>query len=501
MGSEVTENDDAGMTSQDVSLHAARGTAWTYLGFIGSRLLAFASSILLARLLIPEQFGLMSYCLMTIQFIEILNTFGMDAALIARRDRFTEAANTTFFVALAISLLTYAVAWFAAPAIASFFHAPEVTALLRVLALVLPIGSLDLVHHAIVQRQLRFKRMVLPEVAATLVKSGIAVYLAWKGYGAWSLVIGHLAGEVVTTLAYWLTTRWLPGWRFDAQVTREIARYGMHMVGAGFAGALFINLDYILVGRLLGTSALGFYTLGYRVPELVIRNFNFVVGRVGLPILARVQNDHELLRKTYLTYIRFVSLFVFPAGIGIAMTAHLFVPIFYTEKWLPTVGVMQILSVAMTVTPMGFLPGVLYKAVNRPEILTRLVVIKVPVAALLLWFGSRWGINGVAVGQLASIFFAVSLDALMVRRVFGVQGRQLLQALAPALGSTACMALVLGAVILFVAPGGLAGLLVLSLLGMLAYAGSLLVLSRETVWRTWGMLRQMSGKQGSVEGS
>jgi O-antigen/teichoic acid export membrane protein len=485
----------------DVSRHAARGTLWTYLGFASSRVLAFASSVLLARLLLPEQFGLMSYCLMAIQFIEILNTFGMDAALIARRDRFETAANTTFFFAMLISLATYAVTWMLAPWIARFFHAPEVTSLLRVLALVLPIGSLDLVHHSMVQRQLRFRQTVLPEIGAMLVKAVVAVLLAWRGFGAWSLVIGHVAGETVTTLCYWGIAPWWPRLRFDPQVSREIAHYGTHMIGIGLAGALLVNLDYILVGRLLGTTALGFYTLGYRVPELVIRNFSHVVGRVALPILSRVQEDRTVLHATYLTYVRFVSLFAFPAAAGIALTSHLMVPVFFTEKWLPTVPVMQMLAVAMGVAPLGFLPGVLYKAVNRPQILTRLVALKVPVSALLLWWGAQSGIHGVAVAQLGCILFAVFVDAWTVRRVLGIGAVAMLRAVVPATVSTLGMATTVALLLWAATPQGVAGLVLVGFVGVAAYVGCLRWFSRETLLRAWGMMRQLLRRPDAVEGS
>jgi O-antigen/teichoic acid export membrane protein len=216
-GRRLDSKDHEKLAIQNVSQHAARGTLWTYLGSFASRLLAFAGSVLLARLLVPEQFGLMSYCLLAIQFIAIFNTFGMDAALIARRQHFDTAANTTFFFAIAISLLSYAVTWWMAPLLATFFDAPEVTALLRVLGLVLPIGSLDLVHHSIVQRQLRFRQTVLPEIGSTLIKAVVSVILAARGHGAWSLVIGHLVG-----------TPPCPQWRYPSRRAARSVQRGAH---------------------------------------------------------------------------------------------------------------------------------------------------------------------------------------------------------------------------------------------------------------------------------
>jgi PST family polysaccharide transporter len=278
-------------------------------------------------------------------------------------------------------------------------------------------------------------------------------------------------------------------------------RYGTHMVGIGLAGALMANFDSILVGRFLGTSALGFYTLGFRVPELILSNFSFVVGRVALPILSHLQGDRGGLQATYLTYVRFATLFAFPAGAGIALTAHLLVPVFYTDKWLPSVLVMQILAIAMAVGPLGFLPGVLYKAINRPEILTRLAVIKVPVAALLLWQGTHWGIRGVAAGQLAALLFAALLDTLTVRHVLAISFRATGRALMPALLATLCMVAAVGATATIVEPQGWWGLLLLGAEGLVVYAGSLWLFARETWDRTWGMLQRLLKGSSIVEGA
>jgi O-antigen/teichoic acid export membrane protein len=485
----------------DISRHAVGGTLWTYLSLISGRLLAFASSVLLARLLVPEHFGLMSYCLLAVQYVEIFSTFGLDAALIARRDRFEQAANASFFISLSFSVVLYGVSWVIAPVIASFFDAPDVTHLFRTLALVIPIGSLDLVHNAMVQRQLRFKNNLVPEISATVVKSTLSVYLAWRGFGVWSLVYGHVAGEVITTLAYWLVARWRPHLDFDARVTPELLVYGVNMVGVGVVGVVLVNVDYILVGRILGTTALGFYSLGYRIPELVIRNFGFVVGKVGLPILARVQWNLGELRVTYLKYLRYIALFTFPAGVGIALTAHLFVPVLYTAKWLPAVPVVQIIAIALAIASISYLPGVLYKAVNRPQILARLALFKAPFAVTVLWVSTRWGISGVAMGQLLVVLFAVSLDSYMARRVIRVGFRDMLHAILPALVGTATMALVDGAVILLIGPTGLGGLLLLSILGIVVYFGCLLLVDRESVTRAVRIVSRVLRRQGDEDPS
>jgi O-antigen/teichoic acid export membrane protein len=349
------------------------------------------------------------------------------------------------------------------------------------MGLSLPLSGLGMVPDTLLQRHLRFRTRMLPEVSKNLIKGLVSIILAWMGMGVWSLVWGQLAGIFIATVLAWILAGWKPTWRFDSGVTREIATYGFHIMLLEIAGAFRNNVDYLLVGRMLGAAALGYYTMAYRIPELLIRSVNIAVGRVSLPVMSMAQTDREHLRSFYFGYLRSLSMIIFPLAVGLALTAPVFIPLFLSEKWNPAIIPTMLISLALGIAAMGFIPGVLYKAIGRPELLSRLNFIKVPLAVAILWYSTRWGIIGVAAGQIAISMFSLALDTLTANHVMHYPNRDLMKALAPTFLSTLVMTLVLLALIRLLPFSDLVELILVVPLGVLVYFLMLWALDRETV--------------------
>lgn len=422
------------------SRDAVRGMFWMYLSFLGGKSLNFVTTMILASLLVPEQVGLVGYCTIAIQYLDILNTAGINSALIARKDKVEEAANASFTSSIALGIFSFGIAWVTAPAIALFFKSPEVTDLFRLLALSLPINGLGQVPDALLQRGLQFKKKLIPDFVRNLVKGLVSIILAIAGYGPWSLVWGQLAGETTATLISWILAGWLPSRKYDHKVSMETFSFGGHIIVIEFAGALRNNVDYIIVGRVLGAAALGLYTMAYRIPELIIRSFNNVVGKVSFPILSKVQTDIAGLRAIYFVYVRYIALLTFALGFGLALVSFPFVNTFLSADWQAAAMPMVLISVALTISSIGYVPGVLYKAIQRPEVLGRLTLGKLPVLIVILIIGTRWGIVGVATGQVFFAIFSLVLDCIIIKRVIGFGYWNTLQAVSPALAASASMA-------------------------------------------------------------
>ncbi|MBP7690441.1 MAG: lipopolysaccharide biosynthesis protein [Anaerolineales bacterium] len=466
-----------------LSLLAMQGTFWSYLSFISGKLLVFFTTVILARLLTPTEFGVMGYCLIVLQYLDLVSDISMDVALISRREKLEEAANAAFGVSLVTSLLIYAAAWVVAPAVASFFKEPEVAELLRTVIIVLPLAALANVPGALLQRELRFKAKLLPDITRSVVKGGLSIGLALQGFGVWSLVWGQIGGELATTGMVWLLARWRPTLRFEAAVTRDLIRIGLHIMTVSVAGTVLANVDYVLVGGNLGPAALGLYTLAYRIPELVINNSMSVIGRVAYPILARIQTDRQRLHMAYFTYLRYITLFTFPAGAGLALLATPFIHVAYTVKWAPAIPVMQAIAVAIALGSLGYLPGVILKATNRPEILNAFTLVKLPLTIGLLWYATRWGITGVALAQVGVALVNLAITTVLTRWALGIPVAGMLTAIRPAFLATLVMTGGVAAVAAVWPGDSLGTLLAWAGLGVLLYGAALAVFSRETVER------------------
>jgi lipopolysaccharide exporter len=473
----VPEHDPASNLTQKT----VKGVFWAYLSFIGGKGLTFLSTVILARLLLPEEFGLIGYCLVVIQYVDILNSAGISTALIARREKVQEAANAALMANIIFGLLCFAIAWVIAGPVSVFFKAPEIVPLFRVLALSLPLTGLGIVPETMLRREMKFQTVLISDVSRNFIKGAVSIGLAIMGYGVWSLVWGQIAGVLTGTILSWILAGWRPTWRFDTEASRSIVTYGFHIILLETAGAFRNNVDYLLVGRILGAASLGFYTMAYRIPELLIRSLNYVVGNVSLPALAITQSDKGRMKKFYFGYLRFLSMFVFPVGVGLAFTSPVFIPLFLSEKWANAIVPTALISIALGITALGYVPGVLYKAISRPDILNKLAFIKMPIAVLILWYSTRWGIVGVAAGQIAIGLFSVSLDLLVANRVMRYSLGELVRSIAPAFVSTLMMAAVLFLIQQSMPVEGLVQLIVMVVLGGLTYTGMLWFLNREAL--------------------
>ncbi len=469
-----------------VTRKAIQGTFWTYLSYIAGKLLSFVTTVILARLLLPEEFGLVGYATVVIQYLDVVNTLGMGTAVISRRNRLAEAANAAFYISISVGAALYGLAWLGAPIAAAYFREPVVTPMLRVIALLLPLNALSVIPGALIQRDLRFGVKIIPDLSSSLAKGAVSILMAWQGFGAWSLIGGQIASVFVAGVLHWALAGWRPTRVYDRQVTREMLAFGGHIIVVGFIGALLNNVDYLIIGRMLGAVALGVYTLAYRMPELVIRSINLVVGRVAHPVLSTVQMSTADLRAMYRRYLRYTALIIFPAGVGVALLSEPIIHVFYTAKWAEAIPVMRWIALAVTIAAMGHIPGVLYKAINRPDILNKLALIKLPVVIGVLWFATRWGVEGVALGHVALAIFKVTLDTAVASRFVQAGARDVFCALYPALISTLVMGVAVWGLLRALSPGDVWAIALGASIGALVYLGMLMLVRRDVVFNAAG---------------
>jgi PST family polysaccharide transporter len=477
-----------------LSNQAVKSTFWAYLSFVTGKALVFVSTIILARLLAPAEFGIVGFCLIAIQYLDVLNGLGVESALIARRDKVEQAANAAFALSIGSSLVLYILAWFAAPGIARFFDADDVTGLFRVLALGLLLNAAGSVPSAMIQRELRFKAKLVPDITSSILKGGTSIGFAVFGFGAWSLIWGQIAGGIMSAALFWILAGWRPTRLFDREVTKQVFGYGKHMIAIGIFGALVGNVDYLIVGRVLGAAALGYYTLAYRIPDLIVRSTVLVIAKVGFPFLSRLQSNPSELRSVYFKLLRYVTLFTFPAGVGLALIAPLFIRTFYTDRWEPSIVVMQFIAIAVAVTSVGYLPGLIYKSINRPEILTKIAAVRAILVVAVLVVAVRWGIAGVAFGTIVVELIAVALNTVIISRILQFPAWEMLRAITPALVASSAMALTVIAVMMTVKPDGLLGIVMLSVVGAMSYIAILAAISPDTTNQTRTMLRSTLGR-------
>jgi PST family polysaccharide transporter len=292
----------------------------------------------------------------------------------------------------------FAISWLVAPLAGWYFNDERAIPVIRVLALTFPISAMSNVHSNLLSKALQFRRRFVPDFLRSVAKGIFSVIFALLGFGAWSLVFGQVLGTLATVISYWSVFPWRPAFEFDRQIARELLSYGVNVVVVDSLGMLLLNLDYLFVGRFLGTEALGVYSLAFRMPDLLITQFCATVSGVLFPIYVKMRDDANSLGNGFLMAMRYVSMVTIPLGLGLIMVARPFVLTFLTDKWVDAIPVIQAIALYATFFSLAYNAGSLYKATGKPYILTRLALVRLALLVPVLYYAAAVAGNIQAVG-------------------------------------------------------------------------------------------------------
>ena len=430
------------MNSNTLTTKAIRGVLWSFAARYGGKVMLLLSTIVLARLLSQEDFGVAAYALIVIGLLDVLRGMGVGPALIYYQSD-PRAADTAFFLSLIVGCVLFATTLAIAPLVGVFFNDPRAVAVTQVLALSFPIAALFNVHDALLQKELAFKRRFVPDVLNAVTKGGVAIILAFMGFGAWSLVYGQLAGTFVSMVAYWWVCSWRPSWRFDMGLARSLLGFGSHIVAVNALGYLLTNAGHFVVGRFLGAASLGIYTLAFRLPDLIIRQIAVILGRVLFPTYVKLRDERDLLEKGFLTSMRYVALVTVPLGLGLAVVAEPLVVLLFSHKWIESAPVLQALSVHMMLISLSYNVGDIYKALGRPELLTRLALWRGLLLLPMLWWAAAGPGTLVAIAWVSVVVTMIHMMATIAvaARLLNVALGKVFESFTPALSAGVVMTL------------------------------------------------------------
>ena len=479
---------------------ATTGAIWNYVSFLASKGLLLVATIILAQVLNQDEIGLMSMALLVILVFDLFRDFGTGPALIHRQRDVKEATEVAFIISAALGVGLFILNWLLAPLTAQFFDTnnAEQTALLttmvQVLGFSLLFAALSSTQDHLLQKEIKFNRRMIPEVGRTLVKGGLQVGLALSGFGVWSLVIGQVVGEFVALVLLWALSSWRPTFRFDRALFRPMARYGLEIVLVDALGTFVANLDYFIIGRLLGPTPLALYSYAFRIPEMVLVNLSHAVSNVAFSVVSRLQDDLDAMREAYLTMQSYMLMILAPLGLGLFSCAPTIVHVLFKPNWWPIIVPMQILTIYMVLGGINHWPGVVYKAVGRPDILRSLSFVKLMMLIPTLWIGATFdGIEGVAWGLVIVRVIGIVIDMIVVSRFVHVTLWRNFQVIWPPMVAAILMALVVhGVFLLFdAAEHSIPVLIVAVAVGAVVYTIVIWLLNRTAVEAMFALLRSL----------
>jgi len=465
------------------SAATVKGTFWTYASYYSGKIIVFLSTIVLARLLTKEDFGVVGYALVVISLLDVLSDLGVGAALVYHREN-PHAASTAFWLGIFVGVALFGISWFVAPLAGWYFNDPRAVPVIRVLALTFPVSAFSNVHDNLLKKALEFRRKFVPDLSRSVAKGIFSILFAVFGLGAWSLVLGQVLGTLTTVFTYWRVFPWKPAFRFDWPLGRSLLSYGMNIVVVDSLAMLLLNIDYLFVGRFLGAEALGVYSLAFRMPDLLITQFCTSVSRVLFPVYVKMRDRAQSLGRGFLITMRYVSMVTVPLGLGLALVSRPFVLIFLTEKWVEAIPVIQAISIYAMFLSLAYNAGSLYKATGKPHILTRLGFVRLIMLAPALYFAVFYvkTIQSVGYAHAVVAFLAGLINLVVAARIVGINFVEVVDALRPALLSGLGMALaVLGVNVLTATLPLLAQLMLAILTGGIVYLSLLILQQRDLI--------------------
>lgn len=392
----------------------------------------------LARALFPDDFGVYGMGLLLGEFILRIGALGMGIGIIAKKDLSDEDLSTAFWTFAVLRIGMFFIAFGCAPIFAYFFNEPRVTDIVRVISFTFLIQIMGVVGNALLNKRLHFKQLFYVNLSMGLLESLIAVVLVttWiKSY--WALVFAHVFASLWSNFWIFMIAAWVPKFTFNQKSFRYLFRYGINALGDSITIYFKENIDYLLVGKILGAGMLGLYEFAYRIPSLFETRISYPLGQVMFATLAKVSLSEDRLRAGYIKGFKFISLICLPALGGLAITAKIAVPVLWGDKWLPIILPMQILCFAMAIKCTTNSARYIFLCKDRPDIPFKfnLITLVFTIIAVCL-FGYIYGIIGVATGMLVSTlpnFYFINLGIKMI----DLPLKRLLDACWPIMAATA----------------------------------------------------------------
>jgi len=367
---------------------------------------SFGTTLLLARLLAPANFGLVAIASLVVNTIQLFRDLGLSQALIYWQEDIEKAANTALFLIAAVGIILSMIAFSTAPLAAIFFDNDAVEPLVRVLAVTIIISSLNTVPATLLEKELDFKRLVLPSTLSNVGYALISLPLAFTGLGAWSIVWGQVGQLSIQATLTWAVSPWRPSFKLDKQVALAILRYGKYVIGAHIAVFFIYNLDNAFIGKLLGTAALGHYVLAFTLGSFPAVYIITLINRTTLAAYSKIQDRADLLRKAFLETLNYVLIITAPITLATIILARDFISVLYGQTWEAAVLPLQILSVYGLLRSVVSTSSNIFLVTNQVGQLNYIVYSELALILLLGYPITLWG-------GLAGMSLLVSLAMLL----------------------------------------------------------------------------------------
>ena len=403
---------------------AAKSLVWTFTQQFGNQLIGFIISLLLARILLPEEFGLIGMIAVVVAIGNALLDGGLTKSLIRDKECDQEDYSTVFYFHIVSSLVVYALVFVSAPLIADFYERTILINIIRVYSLSLVINSFSAVQLARLTKIMDFKTQAIIAIPAAIIGGGLGIFLAYKDYGVWSLVWSSIITSAINSIQVWIYSGWSPDFIFSRVKFKKHFNYGYKLTLSDLLNRVFNNLFLIVIGKYFSAAQVGFYTRAETMKQLPVNNISNALNKVSFPLLVSIKDDELRLKRVYKKLMLMVVFVVTPFLIFLAVLAEPTFRFLFTEKWLPAVPYFQILCITGILFPLHSYNLTILNIKGRSDLFLKLEALKKILIVIIIVFAVPFGILALLYGQVIVSLLAFFINAHYTKKFIDYSGWQ-----------------------------------------------------------------------------
>ena len=463
---------------------------WRFLERCGSQGVTFVVSIILARILAPEVYGTIALVTVFITILQVFVNSGFGTALIQKKDADQVDFSTMFYFNIFISIVLYAIMFFAAPLISALYEREDLTPVIRVLSLILIIYATRNVQQAYVSRNMLFKKFFYSTLIGTIAGAAVGIFLAWRGFGVWALVGQQMSVALINSLVLWVTVKWRPQLVFSFERLKGLYSFGWKILVSSLINTIYNDLRTLIIGKMYTSTDLAFYNKGNTFPSYIVNNINTSIDSVLLPAMAKEQDSIDKVKSMTRRAIKTSTYLIMPLLVGLGVCAEPIVSLLLTDKWLPIVPFMRIFCFTYCFYPIHTANLNAIKALGRSDLFLKLEVWK-KVVGLVLLLSSMWfGVMAMAYSLLLSTFASQIINSWPNKKLLNYSYLEQLKDLS----GNAFLAVVMGAIVYcvsFLGLGNMTTLVIQVFLGVAIYMAGSIIFKFESFYYVLGILKSM----------
>jgi PST family polysaccharide transporter len=403
------------------------GIQWSLITKLGRQFILFIVGVILARLLSPNEFGLIAQILVITGFAVLFSELGFGAALIQKQDFEQEQVSSVFWVNIIAGVALTIIFILVAPYIAQFYNEPLLTPLTMFISITFAIGSLSIIQSTILTKELNFRKLAYVEIPASIVSGVVAIILAYNGFGVWSLAVQTVLFSLFNTIILWIVSSWRPSFTLSFKSIKELLGFSTNLLGTQSLNYWVRNIDNLLIGRYLGPNSLGVYSRAYSLMLFPLTNISNVIARVMFPSFSIIQEDKERVKNIFLKITRSIALITFPLMLGLIVTAAPFVITVFGSQWIEMIPVLQVLCIVGLTQSIITLIGNIYLSQGKADQQFRVGLVLRTNLILGIVIGLQWGVVGVAIGYSIASLINIYPNLYFAGRLINLKFIELVQ--------------------------------------------------------------------------